>query len=130
MPYLKAGRKKELITEPERAETDGDFNFLYTQAYLRAFIVNPSYGTIALIRRASIDPDNFALAEVKAIEDMFKDFTTKLTRTIARDLAFQEFYQRVGVYYEEYARIQNGDLELYLEAYNKIHEKFAVDEVK
>lgn len=123
MPYLKEGRKKEVGSEPKRANTDGDYNYLYTLEYLKAFTANPSYATIAKIRKASINTgkidgvfhlDNFlAVLGVPALD-----------RQVARDLAFLEFYYRIGRKYEDQAIAHNGDLVEYAEAERAIATKF------
>ena len=55
MPYLKSDLKA-LLTDPLQAKNDGDYNFLYTVAYLKEFLREPRYVTIAKIRKASICP--------------------------------------------------------------------------
>ncbi len=123
MPYLKDGRKKELLTEPQRANTDGDYNFLFMQEYLKSYINKPSYSTIALIRKASITPSK--VEGVKAIEDLLTvQGVSQLDRIVARDLAFQEFYRRIGSMHEEEAQMSNGDVELFDEALRVMLERF------
>lgn len=125
MPYLNEGRKKELLTEPQRANTDGDYNFLFTQEYLKVFNANPSYATIALIKKASIRPE--AIASVDHLErTLMFNGVISIDRIAARELAFLEFYHRVGYIYELRARENNGDLASYQEAFRAINEKFAL----
>lgn len=125
MPYVECGRQAELRTEPERARTAGDYNFLYTQEYLKAFIANPSYFTIALIRKSSGAPWDDVIPGVAAIDNLLcKLNVSVMDRGIARELAFMEFYRRVGVAYETLAMHKNGDLELYERALTACAEKF------
>jgi hypothetical protein len=122
MPYIKKGRQKELLCEPQRANNDGDWNFLYTREYLKAFIAEPGYKTIALIRKASLTPSK--LEGVKKVEDLLTvQGVNQLDRIVARDLAFAEFYRRVGAIYEEGAKNINGDLEAYEDALRACREK-------
>lgn len=127
MPYLKLGRKKELLTEPKRANTDGDWNYLYTVAFLKEFISRPEYATIARIRKSVHDP-----RKVKGTDDV-DDFlivqgVSALDRQTARELAFAEFYERVGKLYEKLARERNGDVQEYVDAIAVIANKFQTAE--
>lgn len=126
MPYLKLGRKKELMTEPKRASTDGDFNYLYTRAYLKTFTANPSYATIALIAKTSMTGRG-----IKEVEDLDWDLRTRFVPDLdvqtARFVAYVEFYARIGRLYEQYCITANGDLEEYKEAELAIQKKFAVE---
>lgn len=129
MPYLLEGRKKELTVEPQRAETDGDYNFLFTRAYLKRFISDPSYATIALIRKAALHPP--VLKTVDDIECMLYDKKVPwLDREVARSLAFTEFYDRIGKRYEELAAVKNGDLVEYEQAFLAMIEKFKIPGVE
>lgn len=123
MPYLESGQKKELMTEPKRATRDGDFNYLYSRAYLKAFIANPSYATIALIAKAAIEPKK--LDGVERVDDLLTVMlVSDLDRKAARMLAYLEFYSRIGRLYEDQCIIKNGDLEEYKAAELAIQEKF------
>jgi hypothetical protein len=125
MPYLAEGRKKELNTEPQRASTLGDYNYLFTKAYIKAFIDDPSYAMIAMIRRASLQPQN--LEAVFDVENLLVEKEVHLLdRIVARDLAFVEFYDRIGHNYEVYARVKNGDLPEYNDAERAIIVKFGM----
>ena len=101
--------------EPQRAKDEGDFNFLFTLEYLKTFIANPRYSTIALIRQSSLTPSR--IAGIKNIEDLLTvQGVSQLQRIVARDLAFHEFMRRIGDKYEEYAIQKNGDLDQFVEA--------------
>lgn len=129
MPYLQFGRKKELDTEPQRANTPGDFNYLFTKAYLKAFIAKPRYETIAQIKRASVFTNS--LGEVQKVQDLLCGLgVSNLDLNVARELAFVEFYRRIGSGYETHARVENGDLELFEEAEQAIINKFSKQGVK
>lgn len=123
MPYLKLGRKKEVMVERKRAATDGDYNYLYTREYLKAFIANPSYGTIATIAKAAIAPHK--LEGVLDLEHLLTMLlVSELDRKTARLLAYLEFYARIGRMYEKQCIIANGDLEEYQAAEQAIMAKF------
>lgn len=125
MPYLKEGRKKEVKAERKRANTDGDYNYLYTVEYLEAFTANPSYGTIAQIVKASIEPHK--LAGVEALEEFLTvNAVSLIDRKAARLAALLEFYARIGRKYEKECIVTNGDLDEYKRAELAIQEKFAV----
>jgi hypothetical protein len=121
MPYLPEDRKSELDKDPMKANGVGDYNYLYSVAYLNEFLKNPRYATIDLIREASIIPNKSIL--VGDVEDNLKYLgTTALERAVARDLAFMEFYRRIGTRYEEFAIVKNGDLKEYQQAEDLVDE--------
>lgn len=114
-PYIGDLREAELIVDPKKANCDGDFNALFTIAYLKAYIANPKYATIAKIRKSSMQPQY--LTEVKDVEDLLTvQQVPMMDRIVARDLAFVEFYDRIGRPHENLAKRKNGDLQKYKEA--------------
>ncbi len=122
MPYVGTEREKQLIADPKVANCAGDYNALFTIAYLTAYIREPKYATIHNIRKASIQPQY--IVEVKDVEDLLTvQGVTMLDRIVARDLAIVEFYDRVGRKHENLARRKNGDLEKYKEAEEVLHQK-------
>jgi hypothetical protein len=122
MPYVGEAREKELIESPKIANCDGDYNALFTMAYLKAYIETPKYATIAKIRKSSMQPQY--LTEVKDVEDLLTvQGVTIMDRIVARDLAFVEFYDRVGRPHENLAKRKNGDIQLYKEADKVLHGK-------
>lgn len=128
MPYVGTEREKALIEDPKIANCDGDFNALYSISFLTAYIRDPKYATIAKIRKASMQPQY--LTEVKDLDDLLTvQGVPIMDRIVARDLAFTEFYDRVGRQHENLARRKNGDLQKYTEAEKVLHEK-ALDYVK
>lgn len=123
MPYIESGRQKELLTEPERAVTEGDYNYLYTVAYLNWFIDSPSYATIHAIYKASIWPGSDL--RVGVVESLLsKKGVSGSDLLAARALGFKEFYERIGKNYETYARVKNGDLPQFQRAEQAIINKF------
>lgn len=123
MPYLKPGRIKELMLEKKRANTDGDYNYLYTRQYLKYFIANPSYASIAKIAKSAIT--GRSIEGVEQLEDLLTLLGIPLLdRQAARFLAYVEFYARIGRRYEDQCIVQNGDLPEYLDAERAIQEKF------
>lgn len=129
MPYLKTGRKKEVGSEMKRANTDGDYNYLFTREFLRAFIAEPCYATIARIQKSVLHPAK--LDSVGALDNLLTFLgIPAIDREAARLLAFAEFYARIGRKYEDQAIAHNGDVEEYAEAERAITKKFALAEVK
>lgn len=121
MPYLKSDIKEILDCDPMQAKNAGDYNYLYTIAYLKEFLKNPRYITIASIREASISPR--MVESVAALEENLRELgVSVLEREVARELAFMEFYRRIGVMYEEFAIEKNGDVKEYLEAEELVNE--------
>src|SRR5581483_9398929 len=112
MPYVGKEREEQLIADPKIANCAGDFNALYTMAYLKAYIANPKYETIHNIRKSAMQPQY--VAEVKDMDDLLTvQQVPIMDRIVARDLAFTEFYDRVGRKHENLAIRKNGDLQLY-----------------
>lgn len=123
MPYLLAERKQELNNPSVFPDKEGDWNFLYSKAYLDFWNKegNQRYHTIHKLRVASAYPET--IAEVKLVEDrLIAEGITLTDRLVARELAFMEFYDRVGSFYERLARMKNGDVEEYKIAIKKLEE--------
>ena len=117
MPYLPTGRKKELLVEPQRAKEPGDFNYLFSQAMLKHWLKpeHQRYKTIHQLRKSVVNPA--IVDEVDDIDNLLVVLgVPQLDRETARELAFLEFYRRIGSYYEDLAIEKNGDLEEYQKA--------------
>ena len=128
MPYVGKKREEELIADPKVANSVGDFNALYTMAYLKTYIANPRYETIHAIRKSAMQPQY--VAAVKDVDDLLTvQQVPIMDRIVARDLAFVEFYDRIGRQHENLAKRKNGDLKLYEEAAAVLFQK-AVDLVQ
>lgn len=128
MPYVGKEREEQLIADPKVANCAGDYNALYTMAYLNTYIASPKYETIALIRKASMQPQY--LAEVQHIDGLLTvQLVSILDRIVARDLAFTEFYARIGRKHENLAIRKNGDLQLYKDA-DAVLQKKAIEIVE
>lgn len=122
MPYVGKDRETELLADAKKANCDGDYNALFSIAYLTAYIREPKYATIAKIRKSSMQPQH--LAEVKDLDDLLTVMgVPAMDRIVARDLAFTEFYDRIGRPHENLAKRKNGDLEKYKEADAVLHAK-------
>jgi hypothetical protein len=94
-------------------------------AYLKVWLKegNQRYKTIDALRRASIFPET--LPEVKQVtEDLVAIGVPFVDLAIARDLAFLEFYRRIGMDYEDIAIDKNGDLPEYQQAQDLIFEAY------
>lgn len=127
MPYL-TQNNKDLLNEPSTFPcNEGDWNYLFSKAYLDVWNQedNQRYHTIHRLRVASAYPET--LPEVKLVEDrLIAEGISMTDRLVARELAFTEFYDRIGAFYERYARIKNGDLEEYKQAIKQM-EKLVAD---
>lgn len=130
MPYTKPGRRKEVIADRKRATEEGDWNLLYTNEYLEAFIAKPSYATIHRIGKAATKPKY--LPGVEALDEFLSTFgfVSEDDRTEAREEALAEFRRRVVALYEKQCIVANGDLDKYIQAERVIQEKFATVEAK
>ena len=116
MPYVKDVErlKKALkLNDYKEVQSVGDLNALFTLLFIKIWNERPSYETIHKLRRAvknagaihEVGMLNFHLA--KAGPQLALD-TVDLD--IARELAFLEFYNRVGRYYEGKKASENGDV--------------------
>lgn len=114
MPHLPFNEKEILRHDPKSASTPGDYNFLYTVAYLQHWLKegNQRYPQVHKIRKASMQPQT--IPEVKAVEDMLTlQQVDIMDRIVARDLAFKEFERLVVGNYETYCQKRNGTVEEY-----------------
>ena len=125
MPYISNSEREMLQLNPLKASTVGQYNYLFTLAYLKVWLKegNQRYKTIDALRRASIFPET--MPEVKQVtEDLVAIGVPFMDLAIARDLAFLEFYRRIGVDYEDIAIDKNGDLPEYQQAQDLIFEAY------
>lgn len=123
MPYLLTDRKQELENPSVFPDKEGDWNFLFSQAYLNFWNQegNQRYHNIHKLRVASAYPET--ILEVKLVEDrLIAEGITLTDRLVARELAFTEFYDRIGSFYERLARMKNGDLEEFKVALKKLED--------
>ena len=125
MPHLPEDRKKLLREFPKAANCEGDFNFLYTVAYLQHWLKegNQRYAQIHKIRKASMQPAE--IEEVKKVEDILTVQNVPIMdRIVARDLAYGEFKRLVADPYEAYCIRKNGPVEEYDVAVRKIQDLY------
>lgn len=122
MPYVGEEREKQLIADPKVANCVGDYNALFTNAYITAYIQHPKYERLELIRKASMQPHHIPeVAEVEAI--LTGQGVDLFTRIVARDMAYGEFKDRIVRPHENLAKRKNGDLQKYKEAEAVLHQK-------
>lgn len=127
MPHLEQKRIDLITQDKSKATEPGDWNYLYSIAYVKVFLTNISYATIHKIRKASVNPH--ILNEVARVENTLAEHrVTEADRKEARKLAFAEFYDVVGRYYEDKARKRNGDV--YANVLTAIDEKYKPKEEK
>lgn len=118
MPYLPQERRIFLRDNPQLANTEGDLNYLFTLKYLDEFIKEPRYHTLARLKTPLL---------FKPIQELYSLYTKRgsgftLNQVVmAMEVAYIEFYRRIGSLYEEYAMEKNGDLDEYLQAEQLIH---------
>ena len=110
MPYLDDDRKKFIAENPNKTFNEGDWNYLFTLAIIRVWEKTPRYKTIHALRKACYhDPQT--LVEMYATECRLLSINiSPLDIKIARELAFDEFYRRVGAKYESKKIKENGDV--------------------
>jgi hypothetical protein len=117
MPYIPTSSRNILKDLTIHTDVVGDYNYLYTLAYLKVWLKegNQRYKTIHALKKASMFPSS--LDEVSQVEIRLKDMGVPMTELeVARALAFDEFYRRIGVEYEDLAIDKNGDLPEYQQA--------------
>jgi len=116
MPYLTPDQKAELKEKPYLAKDFGDYNYLFTVAILTVWNAMPRYETIHKLAQAT---DNFfmpmfSLPEIDAVAKLLQGLGVPDTTTLkAAQLAFLEFYIRIGQHYEREKRDEQGDLDEY-----------------
>jgi len=110
MPYLDDERKKFVDLNPDKAKEEGDMNYIFTLGILNAWKKTPRYKTIHHLRKACFY-DASVIHEVWAIEQRFKNLNVHpVDINVAKELAFNEFYRRVGAKYEDKKIKENGDV--------------------
>lgn len=109
MPYLTKEDKARLDTNPMDARNVGDYNYLFTLAFIAVWKKLPKYTTIHELRRASVNPG--LIQEVVDVESCLTALGVSFEdRQAARYLAFLEFYRRIGSRYEDTKIAENGDV--------------------
>ncbi len=109
MPYLKQEDKERLNNNPMAARNVGDYNYLFTLAYIAVWKKAPMYSTIHELRKASINPG--LIQDVVDVEGQLNSLGVSFEdRQAARYLSFLEFYRRVGSKYEDQKIEENGDV--------------------
>lgn len=122
MPYVGKEREAELVADPKVANCAGDYNCLFSIAYLTSYIQHPKYERLDLIRRSSMQPH--LVPEVNEVEALLASQNVDLfTRIVARDMAYGEFKDRIVRMHENLAKRKNGDLQKYKEAEAVLHQK-------
>jgi len=109
MPYLIEERKKALNQGNRHNLNEGDANYLYTQFFLKRWKLESTYKQIHFFKKLAAHPSfDTEFQEI--------DHSIRLTgmldsdRQAARELAFLEFYRRVGSKYEDKKIELNGDV--------------------
>jgi hypothetical protein len=110
VPYLTAVRKKSLLNPTFHPTHKGDWNYLYTLAFISMWKNDNSYTTIHKIALSVLQPELFEETNevTKRIAESMG--ASKFDLVVARQLAFREFMRRVGDRYEDKKREENGDV--------------------
>lgn len=110
MPYIRKEKRGPILADLNKVVDVGDLNFVYTvKIIIPTWVAEPRYKTIEAIR---------GLMTAGVLNDTLRTIDTHFLRKgwtreqiqRAKDLAFDEFYRRVGVYYENHACFINGDV--------------------
>jgi hypothetical protein len=110
MPYLTEERKRFLDLNPDKAYEVGDCNYLFTLGLIHEWNKEPRYKTIHRLKKACYS-DSTASTAVFAIEARLRGTNVdKLDIETAKQLAFDEFYRRIGSKYEDKKIEENGDV--------------------
>lgn len=126
MPYIPRSDRNILKDETIHTDSVGDYNYLFTLAYLKIWLKegNQRYKTVHALRKASIFPET--IDEVRQVNERLAQTGVPLVDlAVARDLAFLEFYRRVGADYEDIAIDKNGDLPEFEQAQELIFQAYA-----
>jgi len=113
MPYTAAEDRAAVDTRVSNIVTEGDLNYYITTKILDVWNEEPKYKTIHYLHKVMITSpkDSPLLAMLRReLADRF-DAADIYT---AGNLAFLEFYRRVGSTYEDVKRVKNGDLPGYV----------------
>lgn len=123
MPYTDELKRAAVIKSLDAAIEAGDWNFAYTVAYAKRMLNRLAYKTIHELRKAVHDPN--LIEEVAYVDSQLAQRkVSALDRQVARELAFAEFYARVGRYYEDKAIKKNGDVAEIKQLFAAIDKKY------
>ena len=109
MPYITKNLKEKINDINYSPNSLGELNYLYTLAMIKAWKENPRYDTIHWLKASVICPDlnNY----VHEIYSKLKYLNIPdISSSVARELAFLEFYRRIGSHYESNKALENGDV--------------------
>lgn len=107
MPYIKQLRRKALVNG-DLPMTVGELNYLVTLELIGRWEENPAYDTIAQLHLEFFlqeTPCPF-LRDLAVLNPRF----TRYQVSSAAQLAYLEFYRRVGSRYEDLRAQENGDM--------------------
>lgn len=106
MPYLTVEDRKKLPVRP------GSLNYLITRVLIQSFVEHPVYDTLHVLRRDFVT-DKKHNVMLNQMRNDYAEWFTVADIYAASEMAFNEFYRRVGVAYEESKMVTNGDLPEY-----------------
>lgn len=118
MPYLFQERL-DALKRGERSKLNaGDWNALFTLIIIDIWNNDPRYTTIHDLKKAFNDPKHPFISELH--EELINLGISSSDINAAKELAFMEFYRRVGGAYENFKSVQNGDI--YKETVKNLYE--------
>jgi hypothetical protein len=114
MPYINSEKQSAIKANVNTVADPGDLNFLITLNLIRSFKDHPRYEMIHILKRdfVTYPKDNTFLQHLR---DRYAHLFTVSDIYAAASNAFDEFYRRVAVKYEEKKIRENGDLPEYVE---------------
>ncbi len=98
MPYILKDRAEKLTNNPQLMKDPGDWNWAYTQEYVRIWTAKPSYATFHLISKTIDRPESEP--GVWQLTGSLKVFVGATDLMVARREAVAEFRRRVIAPYE------------------------------
>jgi hypothetical protein len=108
MPQIKQIARDVIDLDLSQVKSVGDMCYAYTKVLIDEFNNEPRWATIHRLRAELYDPP--VTSKLYTVEQIMSTKFTLLDRRTARDLAFLEFYRRVGAVYEDNRASENGDL--------------------
>lgn len=109
MPHVGKEREEFLAKHKQKATEEGDWNYLFTKAFIKVFGRTTKYKTIHLMRKSIHTPS--IIPEVQEVDALLAILNvSSLDRQVAREAAYDEFYAEIGHPYEVQKGVENGNV--------------------
>lgn len=110
MPYVKASKREAIKNSICKSATEiGDVNYVYTLYIIERWTAEPRYATIADLKK--ILYCGYAPIPIQKLDrEVASRGWDVLEIKAAKQAAYDEFYLRVGRYYEMQKAHENGDV--------------------